>query len=299
MICEAMTISQMKQPSQRQERRGLGAEVLFECFVGLYLVTVVVIFWQKPVWASLLLGGAIAMELWFWRDRADAAMMMGAALLGTPAEMLCVKVGVWTYRAPGMVFGIPVWIPLVWASLFCLFRRLSLTMRSCTRKLWPDEKGVAAKLFFWALGGGLLVYSCITVSVIRTPIAAVYTGFMIPAIIFWHGKRDIFIFVVGGALGTLGEVICMKLGFWQYHYPFFTSMGLPLSLPLAWGLSAVIVSRIARRWETAAASSLSTSGLIAFLAFFGQHTLGPQFSPLLPAPPSAVDLFSPFYLLVT
>jgi hypothetical protein len=294
-----MVKSQMKQRRQRQDVRGLWTEMLFEFFVGIYLLTVVVICWQQPIWISLLLGGAIAMELWFWRDRADAVMMMGAALLGTPSEMLCVKLGVWTYRAPGVVLGIPVWIPLVWASLFCLFRRLALTMRSFTRRVWSDEKGLATKIFYWGLGGLILVYYFITVSVIRRPIAAVYTVFMIPAVVFWHGRRDMLIFVIGGALGTLGEVICMKLGFWQYHYPLFRSIGLPLSLPLAWGLSAVIVGRIARIWETPATSTFSTLGFIAFFAFFGQHTLGPQFSSLLPAPPPAVDLFSPFYLLVT
>jgi hypothetical protein len=48
---------------------GLGTEVLFELFVGFHLLTVVVIFWQRPVWASLLLGGAIGMELGFWQQR--------------------------------------------------------------------------------------------------------------------------------------------------------------------------------------------------------------------------------------
>jgi hypothetical protein len=57
----------MKQLRQRQEVRGLGTEVLFELSVGTYLLTVVVIFWQQPVWASLLLGGAIGMELGFWQ----------------------------------------------------------------------------------------------------------------------------------------------------------------------------------------------------------------------------------------
>ncbi len=243
-------VSWMKQLRQGQEVRSLGTELLFEFLVGIYLLTVVVIFWRQPVWASLLLGGAIGMELWFWRQRADAAMMIGAALLGTSSEMLCVKLGVWTYHTPGVVLGIPVWLPLVWASLFCLFRRLSLTMRSVTRRMWSDENRPATKTSFWALGGLILIYYFVTVSVIRKPIAAVYTVFMIPAVIFWHDKRDMLIFVIGGALGTLGEFICMELGFWQYHYPFFRSIGLPLSLPLAWGLSSVIVSRIARIWET-------------------------------------------------
>ena len=78
-----------------------------------------------------------------------------------------------------------------------------------------------------------MVYYLITVSVIRRPIAAVYTIFIIPAVIFWHGKRDIVMFIIGAALGTLGESICMKLGFWQYNYPFFRSVGLPL-YPCPW-----------------------------------------------------------------
>ena len=43
--------------------------------------------------------------------------------------------------------------------------------------------------------------------------------------------------------------MCMKLGFWHYHYPLIKSIGLPLSLPLAWGLSSVIIGRIAMMWE--------------------------------------------------
>jgi hypothetical protein len=41
----------------------------------------------------------------------------------------------------------------------------------------------------------------------------------------------------------------MQLGFWQYHYPYFKSVGLPLSLTMAWGLSAVMIGRLAMIWE--------------------------------------------------
>ena len=59
----------MKQLGRRQEVKGLGTEVLFELSVGTYLLTVVVIFWRQPVWVSLLLGGAIGMELGFSQQR--------------------------------------------------------------------------------------------------------------------------------------------------------------------------------------------------------------------------------------
>ena len=67
-------VSWMKQLRQRQEVRGLRTEMLFQLSVGTYLLTVVVIFWQKPVWASLLLDGAIDIEVGFWQQRRRAVL---------------------------------------------------------------------------------------------------------------------------------------------------------------------------------------------------------------------------------
>lgn len=231
------------------KEHGFGNECLFEAFACIYVVAVVVLFWRKSIAVSILLGGGLIIELWFWREKADAAMMAAAALLGTPSEILCVKLGVWTYHAPGLVFGIPVWIPLVWSFLFCLYRRISLNFHSIIYRVLPDNKRLPKKIIFGALGGGILLYYLITVSIIMKTIAIVYTMFMVPAVIFWHGERDILIFIIGAVLGTFGEYICMKLGFWVYHYPLFRSIGMPISLPLAWGLSSVITGRIAKIWE--------------------------------------------------
>ena len=224
-------------------------ELLFEAFTGMYVLLVVVVFWQKPLWTSLLLGGALAMQLWFWREKADLAAMVAAAVLGTPSEMVCVKTGVWTYHAPGMVFGLPIWIPLVWASLFCLFRRSARTTLAILGRIWPEPKTMTRKIVFGGIGGLILLYALMTLYIIKKTIAAVYTAFLIPALIFWRAEKDILIFIIGGVLGTVGEFTCMKLGFWKYHYPFLKSIGVPISLPLAWGLSAVIVGRIAGIWE--------------------------------------------------
>jgi len=226
-----------------------GAECLYEALSGLYLVSVVVLFWRHPLAASLLLGAGLGLWLWRYRDKADAAAMVGAAILGTPSEMICVKTGVWTYHAPGLFMGIPVWIPLIWASLFCLFRRIAGTLHTLADILWPDRKSLSRKIVFAFLGGVILVYYILISTTIIRSIAIVYTVFMIVTVIFWHGERDILMFFTGGILGTLGEAICMKLGFWEYHFPHFSSIGMPVSLPMAWGLSAIIVGRIAKIWE--------------------------------------------------
>lgn len=84
---------------------------------------------------------------------------------------------------------------------------------------------------------------------ITRSIAMVYTVIILVAAVFWHKDRDILIFIVGATLGTIGEAICMKVGFWHYHSPYFKAVGMPISLPMAWGLSAVIIGRIAKNWE--------------------------------------------------
>ncbi|MEW5721832.1 MAG: hypothetical protein AB1896_01905, partial [Thermodesulfobacteriota bacterium] len=166
-------------------------------------------------------------------------------LLGTPSEILCVNRGVWTYYFPGLVLGIPFWLPLIWAYLFCLFRRLASTLHDLFEFLPP----ALVKALYGLVGLVILVYSVTTMLVVIRVIALVYTAFFLPALVFWHGKKDIQVFVVAGILGTFGEYVCLKLGFWLYHYPILSPIGLPLSLPLAWGLSGVVISRLARVWE--------------------------------------------------
>jgi hypothetical protein len=229
--------------------RKIGIELLYETMAGLYMVAVVLFFWKSPVAASLFLSVGIGFCLWRFKDKADAAAMLAAAILGTPSEMICVKYGVWTYEAPGLIGGIPVWIPLIWASLFCLFRRITLTGLLIADRRWPLPDRIARKIVFGLLAGVILAYYLVVALTISKSIVIVYTVIMVIAFIFWNKERDILIFIIGGILGTFGEYICMQLGFWQYHFPHFRSIGLPISLPMAWGLSAVMIGRIAKTRE--------------------------------------------------
>jgi hypothetical protein len=228
----------------------INRSIINEIIAGIYLVLTVVLFWRQPIVATLLLSAGIGLWLWYYRNRADTAAMLWAAFLGTPSEMVCVYKGVWTYQAPGMILGIPVWIPLIWASLFCLFRRIVLTLLDLINQRWPDPNVLPRKIMFRILGAIIIAYFVWVAFSIAPAIALVYAIIISIAAFFWRQERDILIFLVGGFLGTLGEFICMQLGFWQYHYPYFKSVGLPLSLTMAWGLSAVMIGRLAMFWET-------------------------------------------------
>lgn len=65
---------------------------------------------------------------------------------------------------------------------------------------------------------------------------------LIIGIKFWHKKHDICFLVVGAIVGPVAEIICTRFGVWQYTNP--TILGIPIWLPLAWGLVTVLVKRI-------------------------------------------------------
>jgi len=228
-------------------RRNSGTELIVQAITGLFITFSVISCWRTPFLAFILLGLCLAGQLAFWREPADGAMMCFAAILGAPSEIIMVHNQVWTYHAPGLVFGVPAWLPLVWANLFCLFRRITLTVGS----LIPGGSGshIGQRLFFGFLALMIIAYFLITIFLIRKNIAFVFTVFLIPVVIFRHGEYERLLFIISAILGTLGEYMMMQLGFWHYHFPLLKSIGLPLSLPLAWGLSGVIISTLAGYWN--------------------------------------------------
>lgn len=59
---------------------------------------------------------------------------------------------------------------------------------------------------------------------------------------FWHKKHDIYFYVAGAIIGPISEIICIRFGVWQYANPTF--LGIPMWLPLAWGLITMLIKRI-------------------------------------------------------
>lgn len=66
-----------------------------------------------------------------------------------------------------------------------------------------------------------------------------------PAIIgmrFWYKKNDIYLFLTGAVIGPSAEIVCIHFGVWSYANP--TAAGIPLWLPVAWGVAVVLIKRI-------------------------------------------------------
>ena len=64
---------------------------------------------------------------------------------------------------------------------------------------------------------------------------------------FWHKKRDFSYFISGAVIGPAAEIICVYFGVWQYSNPSF--LGIPMWLPLIWGLGTILIKRIAETIE--------------------------------------------------
>jgi len=83
--------------------------------LSFYLATLFLVcfFWQKPV--VCFVGLLILSILYFvFLNRKNALMIfITIGLLGSISEAICVYFGAWSYTIPN-IFGIPIWLPLVW-----------------------------------------------------------------------------------------------------------------------------------------------------------------------------------------
>lgn len=234
--------------------------------------------------ALLLLSGALVLGR--PPEAFSRRLFFLAALLGTIGEAACVALpwtstgaGLWIYRFPpllGISLPIPVWIPLVWGNLFVLFSALAdrgeVRLRMLTVEGNGDGKegedgsdgggGESAGYFgiverAWRIvGGSLLVLYMLFLS---TAISGRFLVIFLPLgflILFrWNSLRDFLLFGIAAILGTGGEILAMRAGWWEYTTPLWKTAwlarwgipGLPASLPMAWGISAVLLSRWARR----------------------------------------------------
>jgi len=60
---------------------------------------------------------------------------------------------------------------------------------------------------------------------------------------FNYRKHDIHFFLVALIVGSIGEVILVSVGIWEYAFPYF--LGVPLWLPVAWGFIVLMMKRVA------------------------------------------------------
>lgn len=61
-------------------------------------------------------------------------------------------------------------------------------------------------------------------------------------ILLYKDKSDIYLFIACGLLGAIAESIAVSLGAWDYNR--INIIGIPLWLPLLWGVAGLFVKRL-------------------------------------------------------
>lgn len=222
-------------------------ELLTATGTGIFLWIVVFLTWNQPHVTTVLLSTTLWLQ-WVYHARpGDGIVMVSAALLGTPAEIAGIKLGEWIYHAPDMLWGIPIWMPLIWANLFAIFRRLSRAILAQLTIIWPKTNAWIWRKFFPSLDVWIAIYWATALLLMgkRPIILFLYAFFMLIIGILWNQNSEKVLFLVGGMIGSLGEFICIQAGYWHDNNPFFNTLGVDITLPLDWGLSAILIHRIA------------------------------------------------------
>ncbi len=218
---------------------------------SLYVIGVV-LYLSANQW---LCAGALSLGwagiLYWERARPQGAVlkiMLVAFALGGIGEWICVhRFHLWEYHFPIFRDGLPVWIGLVWGYLYAVFILIAEILEGVWQTFGDPVKRVLG------IGLGIIFFLFLRAVFLRINeyISYYYVLFLAVGLTIWRSPLDVLTFLVAGAGGTFGEYLSIQKGLWHYTQPIFTEIGMPISLPLAWGLAAVYIRNAAREfWQS-------------------------------------------------
>lgn len=219
--------------------------LLLPLSIDLAALSAICALFENNALLSVIMGALLIVALVHRFSRFKLILVAWAGLFGTMEEIICCTpaVRLWIYKNPTFL-GLPGWLPMVWPILLLTFREMADYLNHVAEHHF--RKRTRTALTYVAIG--LLVsYSGVAFFHIHKVIAGVFLIFLILMLIVSRDLKSLLLFWVAALGGSLGEYICIQNGVWVYTRPFFTAFGIPLSLPLAWGLSANIIFTLTRR----------------------------------------------------
>ena len=93
------------------------------------LVTSVLLLWRDNALLLIITCLECALALLRWHDGVDISSILVIGVLGSLAEVLFVRSGVWRYTNPS-VFGLPMWFPFAFGTTGLMGQRLSRSISS-------------------------------------------------------------------------------------------------------------------------------------------------------------------------
>jgi hypothetical protein len=118
--------------------RQLWVELATEVLAFALLVTSVVSLWPHNVVLAALMLVECGIALWRWHTRFDVSFFLVIALLGSAAEAVFVRFGVWRYANPTLL-GMPLWFPLAFGTTGLIGIQLARTVTEIWDRVSPPS----------------------------------------------------------------------------------------------------------------------------------------------------------------
>ncbi len=189
----------------------------------------------------LLLLVLVGLTLWSRKSLFKLFFALFAMILGVLGESLCTRAGLWVYANPSYL-RLPIWLPLAWALAMVNFMELGTFLADRAEKMRPSFQH-ALKWFLRAL---ILVYLIYMTIMLQNYVALILLAFLAGAAPFVRAPVHTILFMVAAVAGFSGEYMLVCAGVWHYTQPGLGSIGMPVSLPIAWGTSVVLIWLAAR-----------------------------------------------------
>lgn len=96
---------------------------------------------------------------------------------------------------------------------------------------------IESAIFWTGIGSAALLYENTQL------VTFIFLALCLLRLRLYHRKDDLFFFFSGMIFGPISEMILVQFGVWRYANPTF--LGVPVWLPLAWGLAVLMIKRFA------------------------------------------------------
>ena len=114
-------------------------ELVMELAAFSLLVACVVSLWRNNLLLLLVMLLECSIVLRLWHDKLDLSFFLIIAVLGSLAEAVFVRFGVWRYANPTFL-GIPVWFPLAFGTTGLIGGRLARTLAAIWEATSPSAE---------------------------------------------------------------------------------------------------------------------------------------------------------------
>jgi len=210
-----------------------------------YVYVVVLLCWRFNALLFILLALGTAMLLASQPTRRNLFLWLLSSIYGGYGEYARAHLGIWTWAQPDWV-GLPIWLWWIWGTLTLSLVRLAewthqrldlaLSRRRLVRRvLWGV--GLALAIGYWLVVLRVLPYVFGWISIV-----------MVVVVVVCRPKwRHLTLFWITALLGLFGEASGIRAGIYAYGVPFFTFSPLLVAVPLAWGLSAVLLDGLSEQ----------------------------------------------------